>query len=449
MVLPLILGSSVVSAQDKKSDTTKAPLESVVPLGKAVAAGVDTIDRIVAIVGKSVITWSDVMTAVNQQRAQGLKLPDDPAAQFAIAKQVLNELVDAEILVQRAEELAIEVPDQDVNRAVDGRMAQARAEFEDEIQYRGALREAGFGTPEEFRRSLVDQYRRLMLQQKVFQKLQGTAKPVSVTDKEIDEAFQRARPELQKRAPTITFRNIIITPKPSKLNDSLARAKADSLLIALKKGENFESVAKRESMDPVSKEQGGDLGWVRRGVFVPEFEAAMLSTRPGNLSPVVKTQFGYHIIRVDRVQPGEVKSSHILIAPKIEEADLKKAQALADSVAKLWREGYSYDSLLAKFHDPSEEKAVLEPYLIDSLPESYRYAIGSLEANSVTDPFELQGRGGDVKYAVLQIVTRTGYGEYSLSDVRQTLRRQLSLEKQSRVILDELRNKIYVSVKLD
>lgn len=443
---PLILASTGLWAQGSNGDTTKT-VESVIPL-RSSAVEVDTIDRIVAVVGSSVITWSDVMVAVNQQRAAGMQLPSDPAAQLAIARQVLNELVDAEILIQRGNELGIEVSQQEVDRAADNQLAQIRGSFEDEIQFRGELREAGFGSPEEYRRTIVEQIRRVMLQQRVFQQLQQTAKPVAVTDKELDAAFQRVRPQLQQRPPNITFRQIVISPKPSRLHDSLARAKADSLLAAIRAGESFESVAKRESMDPGSKDLGGELGWNRRGTFVPEFEAAMFSTRPGNIAPIVKTQFGYHIIRVERVQPGEVKGAHILISPQIDSSDLVRAAELADSVATLWRNGAVYDSLEDKFHDPDERKGILDPYPIDSLPEAYRYAIANHEAGSVTEPFVLEGRAGESKYAILQIVSRTGYGEYSLQEVRHNIRRQLAIEKQSRAILDELRKKLYVSIKL-
>ena len=70
--------------------------------------------------------------------------------------------------------------------------------------------------------------------------------------------------------------------------------------------------------------------------MVPEFERWMFAQRPGSMSAVVETVHGFHIIRVDRVQPGEVKSRHILIRPEIDSADVERARVEADSVAKLW-----------------------------------------------------------------------------------------------------------------
>jgi peptidyl-prolyl cis-trans isomerase SurA len=434
--------ASALSAQD----TITSRPSSIIP--EQAVAEVDTVDRIVAVVGNSVITWSDVVSAVNQQRARGMRIPDDVEGQLRIARIALSGLIDEEILVQKAADLNIDVSDQELNSAVENQVRAVRQQYKDEIEYRAALREAGFGSPEEFRRSMVEQIRRYLIQGKVYQELRKTAKPASVSDEEVNEAFQSAREQLRQRPPTVTFRQLILAPQPSPAADSAARRKADSLLAELKKGENFEAMAKRESMDPGSRELGGDLGWNRRGMFVPEFEAAMFSLRPGQLSPVIKTQFGYHIIRVDRVQPAEVKASHILIAPEIDSTDIERTYQLADSVAQLWSNGMNYDSLVAKFHDRGEEKGVLEPYPIDSLPESYRRALEGVEASQVTKPFELRSQTNAVKIAILQVVTRTGLGEYSLAEVQQNIRRQLAAEKQSRAILDELRQRTYVSIRL-
>lgn len=413
------------------------------------AMKVDTVDRIVAVVGSSAITWSDLASAVNEARASGLQLPPDPAGQLAVARTTLGDLIDQEILLQKAKDAKVEVTDAEVAGEVDKHIKEVRSHFESDAAYRTELKNAGFGTPEEYRRSLFDQYRKRITQQRTFAELQKSARPASVTEAEVNAAFEKARPNLQKRPALITFRQIVVAPRASAAADRKALVKAESLLVELRKGANFEEMAKRESMDPGTKNLGGDLGWNRRGSgLVPEFEAVMFSLRPGELSQIVHTSFGYHIIRVDRVQPSEVKARHILIAPVIDSSDVQVALLRADSVANKWRNGAAFDSLVTKYHDPAEEKGVLAPYPIDSLPPSYRQAITGVAANGITAPFALRSENGSVKYAVMQIVTRTEPGEYSLAEVRENIRAQLADEKQARQLLDNLRKQSYVSVRL-
>ncbi len=428
--------------------------QSVVPVPTANvrapnAPVVDTVDRVVAIVGSSVITWSDLAAAVNEQRAAGLQLPPDAAGQLAVARQVLSSLVDEEILVQKAKDVKVDVTDNDVAPQVDKQIKDVRSHFKSDIEYRNELKTAGFGSPEEYRKTLFEQFRRRLIQQKTFSELQKHAKPASVTDEEVTTAFEKVKDQLQKRPATITFRQIVVAPHPSARADSVALAKAESLLVQLHKGADFEEMAKRESMDPGTKNVGGDLGWNRRGSgLVPEFEAMMFSLRPGELSPIVKTSYGYHIIRVDRVQPAEVRARHILIAPVVDSNDVHLALLRADTVAEKWRKGASFDSLVAKYHDKAEDKGILQPYPIDSLPKAYQAGIGSSAPKQIPAPFALTSPTGTTKYAVVQVTTRTEAGQYSLAEERELIRSQLAYEKQARVLLDELRKETYVSIRL-
>jgi peptidyl-prolyl cis-trans isomerase SurA len=270
-----------------------------------------------------------------------------------------------------------------------------------------------------------------------------------VTDEEVTAAFERSRTELQKRPATVTFRQIIVAPHASAEAKAKSKARAESLLVEIRKGGDFEQIAKRESMDPGTKAVGGDLGWNRRGSgLVPEFEAMMFALRPGEVSPVIETAFGYHIIRVDRVQSAEVKARHILIAPVIDSADVAAAKIEADSVAVQWRRGVSYDSLLARHHDPTEEKGVLQPFNRDSLPASYQTALAGAKAGTITGSFQLANPRGQPKFAVIQVVTATDAGEYNPGEIREQIRAQLSEERSIRQFLDELRKQTYVSLRM-
>ena len=185
--------------------------------------------------------------------------------------------------------------------------------------------------------------------------------------------------------------------------------------------------------------------------MVPEFERWMFALRPGQVSPVVETVHGFHIIRVDRVQPGEVKVRHILIKPVIDSTDVARARADADTAATAWRAGAAFDSLSRRYHDfaGGEETSILTPIPVDSgLPESYRQAFAGKQPNDVV-VFDIAGPTGATKFVVAQLITVDPGGEYSLEDLRERVRAQLVDEGSIRRLLDTLREEAYVSIRLD
>jgi peptidyl-prolyl cis-trans isomerase SurA len=407
------------------------------------------VDRVVAVVGDQVVLWSDVMNLINQQRAAGMVLPPDSAGQATLARETLNTLVDEEILVQKAHLLKVEVTPDEVNRTVDDQIKRVRQQFKTDEEYKAELRTAGFGTAEEYRRTLYEQFYRRALQQRAFEELRKTAVGRNVSEAEIDEVFEKNKSALQAAPATVTFRQVVVAPKASPEAKKRARAKADSLLAEIRKGGDFEQIAKRESMDPASKAQGGDLGWNRRGSMVPEFERAMFALAPGRVSPVIETAFGYHIIRVDRVQAAEVKARHILIVPTIDSADIAAAKQEAELVATQLRHGAAFDSVVAKHHDPAEEKGILQPFVRDSLPASYGAALAGKKAGDVTEPFELANPRGGTKFAVVQLVTVNEAGQYDVAEIKERIREQLVAERATRSLLDDLRKQTYVAIRLE
>jgi peptidyl-prolyl cis-trans isomerase SurA len=415
-----------------------------------VARGGIPVDRVVAVVGDQIITLSQVQEQLFQRTAQGLQLPTDSAERAQLALRLLNELVDDELLVQRAKVEKVEVAESDVAASVDAQVKRVRDQYRSEAEFREDLKRAGFGSPEEYRRGLVDQARRSAVVQRLLDKLrqEGKLVKVGVSEQDITEAFEKNKSSLPRRPATVSFRQIVVPTIPSAKAKAAARAKAESLLVELRKGADFEQVAKRESMDEATKDVGGDLGWNRRGHMVPEFDRVMFALLPGQLSDVVETSFGYHIIRVDRVQPAEVKARHILVKPKVDSADVARARARADSAATQWRSGVPFDTLVARYHDPDEDK-VIPPFDKTQLPPSYQKAFEGKKAGEIVDPFPIDDRKtGASKFVVAQIVEENPGGDYSVSDLRETIRDQLSQERAVRRLLDQLRKETYVSIRL-
>lgn len=413
------------------------------------------IDRIVGVVGTTPILWSEVLEQVNIRRARGAQVPTDPDEQLKFAREVLNEMVDVEVMVQKARlDTAIVVTDADLQQNVDQRMKQLREQFKSDAELTQALKGDGFGNVEEYRRWMMDQARRSTMQQRLVQKLRQDGKMVTVgvSEQEITDAFTREKARLPKRPATVTFRQIVVATTASDAAKAIAKAKAESLYKELEAGGDFEKIAKRESMDSASAVQGGDLGWNRRQAMVKPFDDMMFYIPPGMNSPVVETQFGFHIIRVDRVQPSERKARHILIKPTYDSTDVSRAKLRADSVLAQWKAGVPYDTLVARYHDIASDEArgVLEPFERTRLPESYQAAFKDKGNNDFVEPFPVEDKSRGVpKFVIAQIVTSADEGEYTVQDLRNQIRDQLSEEKSMRRLLDALRKETFVGIMLD
>jgi peptidyl-prolyl cis-trans isomerase SurA len=408
------------------------------------------VDRIVAIVAKKPILMSEVLERVNMARARGMQIPRDSAGQMELARDLLEQLVDEEVLVAVAGDYAITVNEAEVANVVDRSLQDIRSRFPSETEFREALVREGFGTPEEYRKRSVEQAQREKLQAKALDTLRalGRLAPVNVTEREVQEAFERFRVQLGTRPATVAFRQIVVSAKPSAENRATARALADSLRLALEAGAAFDSVARAFSADG-SAAIGGDLGWARRGVMVPAFDQMMFALPPNRISPIVETEYGFHIIRVDRIRPGEVRARHVLIRPNLSESDAEAARLRADSARVMWSGGVPFDSVVARFHDQSEERNIPDGIPVDSLPVEYRLALRDKPQGSFTEVFSLPDPGTTLrKYAVAQITLAKPAGEWELDEFQERVRTQLREEKSNRRTLDILRREYYVSVRL-
>jgi peptidyl-prolyl cis-trans isomerase SurA len=368
----------------------------------------------------------------------------------ALRKSVTQSIVDEEILIQEAQrDTSIKVTDQEIADGVEQQIKKIRSNFSSELEYASELKKAGFQTPDEYRRWLNDQQRRAAYQNRLIDKLRndGKIKPVIPTDKEMRAYFESQKDHLDKRPATLSFRQIIVAPAPSVAARQRAYQLADSIALELRKGGDFAVAAKRFSMDSGSRELGGSLNWFRRGTMVPEFERVAFALRPGTISDPVETPFGFHVIQVQRVQPGEVQARHILIMPEITIAETDSAQKLAVNLADALRKGASFDSLQQRYHDKPEEREAKEIPLT-KLPPTYAQAIGDSPAGSVIGPFPLEATTGRTKYAVLLVTERREAGEVRFEDVRDKVRDQLGEQLAIRRYLDRLKKQTYVELRI-
>jgi peptidyl-prolyl cis-trans isomerase SurA len=363
-------------------------------------------------------------------------------------------MIDEEVLYQRARrDTTIQVNDAEVLSKADDQAKAIRAQYRTEAEFRASIATAGFGTPEEWRRWLAEQQRRNLYQDAYLSKLRqdGKLHPVNVTLPELRQAFrewQQTQGQRQKRPAMVFFDQIVVAPRPTAAARAAALARADSVLAELRRGADFEALARRSSDDPGSREQGGDLGWFRRGTMVDAFDRAAFSLRAGDVAGPVESPFGYHLIKVERVQPGEIKARHILFVPAIDSANLAAARARADTVASRLRAGASFDSLARLYADTAEQTHV-DSVERAKLPPIYSAAFETATVGQVIPPFAVGAESVNrTKFVVAILRDIQPERDFTFDDLRDTLRRQMAQQKSIQELLRSLRNQTYVSVRL-
>ena len=240
------------------------------------APAVQSVDRVLAVVDKQVITLGEFQDAVKRNRAA---LPKgSPVTDQQLQSQTLSNLVDHALMVQMATRTGIQVSDAEIKQNLG--LVSKQDEMSDK-QWQTAVRDE----------LLVEKLKQRDLYSKV-----------RVSDADITQAID-SLPEKDKKQSsghTVTAyypQHILITVD-SKTKDADALAKIRELRTRISSGESFESVARANSQDPGSAVNGGVLGWAVDGMMVPEFENAMKSLPKGALSEPVRSSYGYHLIRV-------------------------------------------------------------------------------------------------------------------------------------------------------
>ena len=411
------------------------------------------IDRIVAVVGTHPILASQLEEEIVQLQAQGRPLPPDSAGRTKLRRDVLDQMVEEELLVQQAQrDTNVKVTEQEVLDQVEQSYQNVRKQFSSETDFRDQLRAARFGSVEEWRRWLADQQRRTLFARRLIeaQQQKGKLRPIPPTEAQMRDFWEENKSQQPRRPATVSFRQIVIRPAPDSVAKERARRRADSLVVELRKGADFAAAAKRFSADSASAAQGGELGWFRRGVMVKEFEDVAFNLRPGEISPVVETMFGFHIIKLERTQPAEILARHILIEPEVTPAQVALARRLADSIHTALAAGASFDSLSRAHADPQEPK-LAEDSPIDKLPPEYQKLLASDTTLGLKPVIVTTGDStgsGRQKFAVIELTARKPEGDLAFEDVKLRIRQTLSEQLGIRHYIDQLKRQTYIDIRL-
>ena len=211
-------------------------------------------------------------------------------------------------------------------------------------------------------------------------------------------------------------------------------------------GADFATLAKRFSDDATTRDDGGDLGWFRRGRRVPEFETAAFALRPGQVSNVVETPFGFHLIQVIRVEPAEVHARHILFAPTITDSNTAAAEQRARAAVDALRAGIPIDSVVREYHDPLDQ-SLFDDVDPAALPTSLRTALEGALPGDIIGPVRID-EDGRVRFAAVLFVGARPEGEYTYEELYDSIRSRLVQESDVRQYLTELRRAVYVDIRM-
>jgi len=242
----------------------------------AVTLGMQRGTSIAATINGEVIYASELereITAVARQYNIDLNSEQGRKQRDEIARVVLDQMIEQRLILQEARRRNAPAGEQQVDAAIE----DIKKNFPSEGEFQLALDQRGL--------TLNDLRDRLRTNLTV-QNLQAQVSKATVSEDEIRKFYQDNRKEYD-RPEQVRVRHILVE----------SDAEARFVLARLARGEKFEDLAKQLSRDPGSKEQGGDLGFVARGQLVPEFEQAAFALQPGQVSKIVKTQYGYHVIR--------------------------------------------------------------------------------------------------------------------------------------------------------
>ncbi|HUF75256.1 MAG TPA: peptidylprolyl isomerase [Longimicrobiales bacterium] len=414
----------------------------------------DVVDRVAAVVGDSVVLQSQVEEEIQRLALsdRGLVPPSGTPEYQEFFREILDTWIDRMVVVQAAvKDTLIQADEATIDRQVSEQIDRLAGQFGGQTALQQALQREGY-TLAEYRDMLRHDQRQLQIFQMFFESRRQNARPVEVSEQEMLARFQEASEQLQQRPRTLTFRQVVIRPEASDSAKAAARAEAERFLERVQSGEDFVELAREHSDDVGTASLGGDLGWFRRGQMVPEFENVAFALGAGRVSGVVETMFGFHIIKVERVRGrSEVQARHILVEPEATPEDREAGHELAQSVAERARAGESMIDLYDEYSDPVAPDSLTVAFdQLGDFPPAYA-ALRSASTGDVVGPLEYQpgsGQPGDVRFAVVKVLDVREAGAYTFEDLRPNIAAQLQQEKQRERILQDLRAKTYIDVRM-
>lgn len=373
------------------------------------------IDKVIGVVGQELILLSEI------EDQYSLALKRQPDLESGARCQILEAVMAQNLMLNQARLDSIVVTEDELDSQLDARIEQIlqymggdEKQFED---YYGA-------TIAEVRNQFRTDLENKLLIERMQQQIIADA---TVTPSEVRDFFnQIPKDSLPYFDSEVEVAEIVIYPETNDKERMAARTKLEDIRQRIVGGEDFAALAKKYSDDPGSGAQGGDLGWAGRGSYVGEFEAEAYNLEVNELSEVIETEFGFHLMQLMGRRGNSVNVRHILISPTITAADEELAVGKLDSVRQLVvSDSIPFTLAVSRFSNEKEGSYnnggnLVNPksgntfYEVGDLDPDIYFTIDTMDINGVSAPFAFRTPRGEKGYRIIMLRSRTNPHKASL-----------------------------------
>lgn len=302
-------------------------------------------DKIIAVVGKKIILQSELDQQYESEKNNNPNITESDKC------YLFYTLIAQQILVEQAGRDSVIVSDDDVNSELDQRINGMERAYGSKEK----LEEASGKTVYQLKESYKDFFRDKITAERMQAKLMTNVK---ITPTEVTAFFNKfPKDSLPPIPATAELGQIVISPKINPIVEELTKERLEDIRNQIvKDGKDFGTMASIYSDDPSSKDKGGLIDITRKG-FDPQFVAAAYRLQPGEISPVIRSKFGYHIIKMEKRMGDKATVRHILLIPEITSIDLNNTIKKLDSVrADLISGKIEFNAAVAKYSNDDQSK---------------------------------------------------------------------------------------------
>jgi peptidyl-prolyl cis-trans isomerase SurA len=388
----------------------------------------ELIDKVIAVVGNEIVLHSELEAQLEQFRAQGYPVNNDTRG------NVLEDLLFQKLLLHQARLDSLEVSEAEIQAEIDRRLEYFVGMFGSIEEFTKYYGKSVAEWKAEFHDPIRDKQLVERMQQSISANVRSTPGDVQNYFNAIPtDSLPLINEELQ-------YSWIMAKPEVRDGEKQRVRTLLDSIRTAVMTGKmSMTLAATRYSEDPGSKFKGGCYDKLRRGQFVPEYEAAVFTTPEGSFTPVFESDFGYHFVKVQEKR-GEVYSScHVLMKPKIYEEDLNRAQSTLDSaVAMLTRDTLNFKGAVLRYSNDEQTRyaggKVVNPitgstrHQSDELSTDLFFILNKMEPDEISVPTLLTEQDGTQRFVILKLDSRTPAHVADLSNDYQMFQMQAESE---------------------